>query len=66
MAVRKKQEVKPAGVKTKEVKAEPVVVSDVVTETIEVIENINPQTAKSKVESPSQNNPLDDFKSKME
>lgn len=44
---------------------EPVVVSDVITETIEVVEKIPPQTSESGARSASQNDPLGDFKSKM-
>lgn len=53
--------------KIKEVKTEPVVVADVVTETIEVIEQVTPQAAKSgkPAESMPAADPLTDFKEKM-
>lgn len=53
--------------KIKEVKTEPVVVADVVTETIEVIEQVTPQAAKSgkPAESIPAADPLTDFKEKM-
>lgn len=53
--------------KIKEVKTEPVVVADVVTETIEVIEQVTPQAAKSgkPAESIPAVDPLTDFKEKM-
>jgi len=67
MPVHKKHEEKPVDAKPDETKTEPVVVSDVITETIEVVEKVVPQVAKSEMpaESSTSTNPLDDFKKKM-
>jgi hypothetical protein len=77
MAVHKKKEIKseekPTETNTEEVKAasgepktEPMIVSDVITETIEVIETAVPQASEEMpLTSSSQTDPLSDFKEKV-
>lgn len=61
MTAHKKHETKPAETKTEEISAEPVVVSDVITETTEHIEVIETSPAS---QAPTAD-PLTDFKEKM-
>jgi hypothetical protein len=58
---------KPIETKTEEVKTQPVIISDVITETIEVISSPLPQSAPEEPTQPSvRTDPLNDFKEKVE
>ena len=65
MAVHKKQQEEPIKAKAEEAKSEPVIVTDVITETIEVIEEVSPEIKKESTESTFAEDPLTDFKEKM-